>query len=93
MDPEVIHAAASLVPHIDWPLDFDVSDMLRQLYDVYTTYLDVQERIIPSLEEKAVACTKALFHLYYNRILRGCPAYGFLGEGRKDYDVFQQMRC
>lgn len=65
--------------------------MLRQLYDLYTTCLDVQEQIIPSLEEKALACTKALCHLYYNRILRGCPVYGFLGEGRRDYDVFQQI--
>ncbi|KAG2071658.1 hypothetical protein BDR04DRAFT_1193293 [Suillus decipiens] len=38
-DPEVFSAAASLVSHVDWPLDLDVSDMLRQLCDVYTTCL------------------------------------------------------
>jgi hypothetical protein len=90
-DPEVFLASASLVPHVDWPPDFDVSDTLHQLYAVYMSCLDVQERIVPSLEEKASACATALCHLYYGHILQGHPAYGFLGQGNIDYFVFKRM--
>jgi hypothetical protein len=83
-DPEVFFAAASLVPHVEWPLGFDVSDMLHQLYDVYMSCLDVQDRIVPSLEEKASACTTAVCHLYCGRILQGLPVYGFVGQGSPD---------
>jgi hypothetical protein len=90
-DPEVFLAAASLVPYVDWPLDLDLSDTLHQLYDVYTSCLDIQRRIAPSLEEKASACTMALCHLYCNRILQGHPTYEFLSEGSTDYGVFHEM--
>jgi hypothetical protein len=89
-DPEVFLATASLIPHVDWPLDLDVSDMLHQLYDVYKS-LDVQSQIVPSLEEKASACVMALCHLYCGRILQGHPAYGFRGEGSADRWVFEWM--
>ncbi|KAG2044089.1 hypothetical protein BDR03DRAFT_940732 [Suillus americanus] len=87
-DPEVFLAAASLVPHVDWPLDLDVSDTVRQLFDVYTACLDVHKQIIPSLEEKASACTMALCHLYYGRVLQ---AYRFIGERSIDNSVFPPM--
>ncbi|KAG2037015.1 hypothetical protein BDR03DRAFT_400615 [Suillus americanus] len=90
-DPEVFLAAASLVPHVDWPLDLDVSDTLGQLYDIYNTCLDVHLLIIPSLEEKASACTMVLCHLYCGRILQRHPDYRFLGQGISDCDVFHQM--
>ncbi|KAG2753854.1 hypothetical protein P692DRAFT_20722047 [Suillus brevipes Sb2] len=89
-DPEVFLAAASLVPHVDWPVDFDVTDTLHQLYDVYLSCLDVQRRMVPSLEEKASACTTALCHLYGGRILQGLPAYGSFSQVKRiDYDVFE----
>jgi hypothetical protein len=100
-DPEVFLAAARLVPHVEWPLDFDVSDMLHQLYDVYMSCLDVHERILPSLEEKASACATAVCHLYCGRILQ-LPVHGFSGQGspylvrsfgqdRADHYEFEQM--
>ncbi|KAG2075255.1 hypothetical protein BDR04DRAFT_89563 [Suillus decipiens] len=91
-DPEIVSAAASLVPDVDWPLHLDVSDMLRQLYDVYTTCLDVQNRIIPSLKEKALACTKALCHLYCHRILQGHDDHDkFIHKKWADFYKFQEM--
>jgi hypothetical protein len=89
-DTEVFLATASLVPDVDWPLDLNISDMLCQLYDVYTTCLDVHGRIIPSLEEKASTCTMALCHLYCHHILQAGP-YGFLGVGSGDNFVFDRM--
>ncbi|KAG2064731.1 hypothetical protein BDR04DRAFT_231988 [Suillus decipiens] len=90
-DPEVFYAAASLVPDVEWPLDLDVSDTLHQLYDVYTTCLDVHKQIIPSLEENASACTKALCHLYCHHMFQGRPAYRLCDNGSIDYYVFKQM--
>jgi hypothetical protein len=88
-DPEVFLAAARVVPQVEWPLDLDISDILPQLYDIYTSCLDSQQQIIPSLEEKASACTIALSHLYHGRVLQAYPDRGeFLGRGRTDYDEF-----
>jgi hypothetical protein len=90
-DPEVFLAAANLVPLVEWPVDLDVSDVLHQLYGVYRSCLDVQRRIVPSLEEKASACTTALCHLYCGRILQGFPDRFFYIEGSTDYFVFKRM--
>ncbi|KAG2091817.1 uncharacterized protein F5147DRAFT_436436 [Suillus discolor] len=87
-DPEVFLAAARLVPQVEWPLDFDVSDMLHQLFDIFTSCVDIQGRIVPSLEEKASACTMALTHLYYGCVLRGYPGRSnCIVRGRRDMDV------
>jgi hypothetical protein len=84
----VFLAAARVVPQVEWPLDLDISDILPQLYDIFTSCLDSQQQIIPSLEEKASACTMALIHLYYGRVLQAYPDCGeFLGRGRRDYDM------
>ncbi|KIK34587.1 hypothetical protein CY34DRAFT_635391 [Suillus luteus UH-Slu-Lm8-n1] len=90
-DPEVFLAAASFVPHVNWPLDLDISDTLRQLYDDYNACLDIQRRIVPLLEKKASTCTKALCHLCCGRIIQGRLAFAFLGEGSTDYGVFREM--
>ncbi|KAG1723936.1 hypothetical protein EDB19DRAFT_338399 [Suillus lakei] len=97
-DPEVFLAAANLVPQVEWPLDLDVSDILPQLCDIFASCVDIQRQIVPSLEEKASACTMALSHLYYGRVLQAYPGRGeFLGAGewfgrrRTDYHMFLQM--
>ncbi|KAG2151287.1 uncharacterized protein EDB93DRAFT_1140499 [Suillus bovinus] len=91
-DPEVFLAAARLVPQVEWPLDLDISDMLPQLYDIFTSCVDIQNHIVPSLEEKALACTMALSHLYYGRVLQAYPGRGeFLGRERRDYGTFLDM--
>jgi hypothetical protein len=92
-DPEVFLTAVSFVPHVDWPLDLDVSDMLPQLHDVFTSCVGFHGQTIPSLEEKASACIMAMSHLYFGRVLQAYPGRGeFLGRGRRDYDMFLQMR-
>jgi hypothetical protein len=91
-DPEVFLAAARVVPQVEWPLDLDISDILPQLYDIFTSCLDSQQQIIPSLEEKASACTMALSHLYHGRVLQAYSDCGeFLGRGRGDYDTFLRV--
>ncbi|KAG1790612.1 uncharacterized protein HD556DRAFT_682288 [Suillus plorans] len=91
-DPEVFLAAASLVPQVEWPLDLDVSDMLHQLYDIYTSCVGFHGQIMPSLEEKASACLMAMSHLYCGHVLKAHPTSGkFLGCRERDYDTFDQM--
>ncbi|KAG2341017.1 hypothetical protein BDR05DRAFT_488122 [Suillus weaverae] len=92
-DPEVFLAAASLVPQVEYPLDLDVSDILPQLHDIYISCVGLHGQIIPSLEEKALACRMALSHLYCGRVLQAYPGRGeFIGRGRSDYDVFDEFR-
>ncbi|KAG1793464.1 uncharacterized protein HD556DRAFT_507673 [Suillus plorans] len=91
-DPEVVLATAKLVPQVEWPLDLDVSDMLHQLSDIFTSCVDVQGNIVPSLEEKASACTTALTHLYYGRVLQAHPRCdNFIVGERGDADVFWEI--
>ncbi|KAG2036034.1 hypothetical protein BDR03DRAFT_477638 [Suillus americanus] len=66
--------------------------MLPQLYDIFTSCVDIQSQIVPSLEEKASACTMTLSHLYCGRVLQAYPSCGeFLGRGRRDYDMFLRV--
>lgn len=92
-DPEVFLAAAKFAPQVEWPLDLDVLDMLPQLYSNFTSCVDVQEHIVPSLEEKASACTMALSHLYSGCVLRAYPDCGetIIGQKETDYELFEKM--
>ncbi|KAG1834898.1 hypothetical protein EV424DRAFT_532044 [Suillus variegatus] len=91
-DPEVFLAAASLVPQVEWPLDLDVSGILHQLYDIYTSCVGFHGQIMPSLEEKASACLMAMSHLYCGRVLQAHPAHGeLLGFRERDYVTFDRM--
>jgi hypothetical protein len=91
-DPEVFLAAASFIPQVEWPLDLDISDLLPQLYNIFTSCVDIQEHIIPSLEEKALACTMALSHLYYGRVLQAQLGHGnFICSKVPDCSLFSNM--
>ncbi|KAG1850158.1 hypothetical protein F4604DRAFT_82795 [Suillus subluteus] len=93
-DPEVFLAAARLVPLVEWPLDFDVSDMLHQLYDIFTSCVDFHGQIALSLEERASACIMAMGHLYCGRVLQAHPYPDrgeFIFHGKRDYDMFQKI--
>ncbi|KAG2044101.1 hypothetical protein BDR03DRAFT_350247 [Suillus americanus] len=91
-DPEVFFVTAGLVPQVQWPLDLDVSDTLRQLCDIYTSCFDVHGEIVPSLTEKALASTMALSHLYCGRVLQAYPGRDeYLGQRRDDFTVFYEM--
>ncbi|KAG1785844.1 uncharacterized protein HD556DRAFT_1419121 [Suillus plorans] len=66
--------------------------MLHQLFDIFMSCVDIQQRIVPSLEEKASACTTALTHLYYGRVLQAYPDRGeFIIRGTGDFDVFYEI--
>ncbi|KAG1815201.1 uncharacterized protein BJ212DRAFT_1588140 [Suillus subaureus] len=91
-DPEVFIAAASLVPLVEWPLDLDVSDMLHQLSDIFTSCVGFDGQIVPSLDGKASACIMAMSHLYCGRVLHAYPDRGELhGRGRTDFGMFNEM--
>ncbi|KAG1793461.1 uncharacterized protein HD556DRAFT_1536490 [Suillus plorans] len=76
------------------PLYLDVSDALHQLsdIDIFMSCVDIQDRIVPSLEEKASACTMAPTHLYYARVLQAYPNRGdFIGRRGGDINVFLEI--
>ncbi|KAG2151237.1 uncharacterized protein EDB93DRAFT_307437 [Suillus bovinus] len=91
-DPEAFLAASRLVPQVEWPLDFDISDILPLMYDSFTSCVDIQGKIVPSLGDKASACAMALTHLYYRRFLRAYPTPGeFIVRGEADVDVLVRI--
>lgn len=54
-NPDVIEAAAAIVPLAQWPADLDASAMYSRLRDAFTTYRDRQELF--------VKCGRAMAHL------------------------------
>jgi hypothetical protein len=92
-DPEVFITAARLVPLVEWPLDLDVSDMLPHLYDIFRSCVGFDGKIVPSLKEKALACTMALIHLYHGYVLHAYPDHiDFFGSNTQDADMFYAVR-
>ncbi|KAG1785806.1 uncharacterized protein HD556DRAFT_1419971 [Suillus plorans] len=66
--------------------------MLHQLFDIFMSCVNIQRRIVLSLEEKALACTTALSHLYYGCVLQAYPDCGeFIIRGTEDFNVFLQI--
>jgi hypothetical protein len=69
-DPEVIIAAAGLVPEIEWPLHLDISYILYQLRDTFMTCFDVQGQLVSRSKEGATICAAALNHMYCENLPR-----------------------
>jgi hypothetical protein len=93
-DPEVFIAAACFVPQVEWPLDLDVSDVLHHLFDIFTSCVGFDGKILPSLEDKASACAMAISHLYYGCFFQAYPSDNtFLGYKGEDEDMLYDVFC
>lgn len=69
-DPDVVVAAASLVPDTDALLFLDgVSGVHTQLRDTFMSCFDDHDRCIPGADDKAIVCGLALAHMYWRRFL------------------------
>ncbi|KAH7928469.1 hypothetical protein BV22DRAFT_1030782 [Leucogyrophana mollusca] len=72
-DPEVIATAARMVPDVEWPVELDILPAYLQLCDAFKgCFVSVADtsggwQLAPLGQERAVACGKALVHLYCNR--------------------------
>ncbi|KAG1722869.1 hypothetical protein EDB19DRAFT_2029243 [Suillus lakei] len=69
-DPEVFLAAANPVPQVEWPLDLDVSDMLHQLSDSFTSCVDIQEQIVPVVGGEGLGM-RTDYHMFLQMSVRG----------------------
>ncbi|KAH7921776.1 hypothetical protein BV22DRAFT_1038268 [Leucogyrophana mollusca] len=73
-DPEVIATAARMVPDVEWPVELDISPAYRQLCDAFKgCFVSVagtsgEWQLAPLGRGRALACGKALVHLYCNRL-------------------------
>ena len=70
-DTDTITAAVSMVPEIEWPDDHDVASILVRLNSHLFACFDSVRQLLPLTEARAVACLKAITHLWFERGLRG----------------------
>lgn len=68
-DPDVVSAAASAMPEIQWPAHMDVTASLDRLANTFfDCFQDVELSTIPPLvERRAIDCGKAYYHLYFHQ--------------------------
>jgi hypothetical protein len=71
-DPNVITTAALMVPEVEWPKLIDVSAAIMQLRDTFIGCFESTQGRQPKLglhsRTRALACGKALVHLYFTRL-------------------------
>lgn len=71
-DPNVITSAALMVPEVEWPKSIDVSAAIIQLRDTFLGCFESTQGRQPKLglhsKTRALACGKALIHLYFTRL-------------------------
>lgn len=63
-DPDDITSAALLIPTITWSPNSDIASHRQRLRDIFLACFDAEGRLRPSAEDRAVACGRALNHLY-----------------------------
>jgi hypothetical protein len=69
-DIDTIAAAAGLVPEVDWPEDYNVTDMVDRMESQLNACFDsTTGQLRPLAQAGAVACLKALYHFYVKRNL------------------------
>ncbi|KAF8548962.1 hypothetical protein OG21DRAFT_652918 [Imleria badia] len=76
-DPAVVTAVAKMVPEVDWPVDFDVSEFSAPLLETFKSCFKVESNECSAVSiscsdvDRAYACGKALFHLYSEALYGG----------------------
>jgi hypothetical protein len=68
-DPDNIAAAVALIPTITWSPDSDIVSYCRRIRDTFVDCFEIDGRLRPSAEDRAVTCGRALNHL----VLAGVP--------------------
>ncbi|KAJ8597106.1 hypothetical protein M405DRAFT_12683 [Rhizopogon salebrosus TDB-379] len=62
-NPDNIAAAVALIPTITWSPDSDIASYCQQIRDTFVDCFEIDGRLRPSAEDRAVACGRALNHL------------------------------
>ncbi|KAG2744872.1 hypothetical protein P692DRAFT_20837240 [Suillus brevipes Sb2] len=63
-DPDDITSAALLIPTITWSPNSDITSHRQRLRDTFLACFDAEGKLRPLAEDRAVACGRALNHLY-----------------------------
>ena len=79
-DPDTVTTAVRMLPEIEWLAGDDVTEMLDRLASHFYACFDPTRRVLPQSQARAVACLKAIFHLYAERDLD--PSFLLWGRGR-----------
>ena len=68
-DTDTVTTAARMLPEIEWPAGDDVTGVLDRLQSHFFACFDVRRQVLPQSQARAVACLKAMHHLYVEREL------------------------
>jgi Family of unknown function (DUF6535) len=86
-DRDIITAAARMVPEVERPDEHDVTFTLVRLKSHLYSCFDITRQLLPLTQERAVACVKAIFHLYAERDLMRSILLGHDGIYSRDHHV------
>ena len=79
-DTDTVTTAARMLPEIEWPVGDDVTGVLDRLKSHYYSCFDPTRLVLPQSQARAVACLKAMCHLYVERHLD--PSFEFFNPGK-----------
>ena len=68
-DTDTVTTAARMLPEIEWPAGDDVTWVLDRLESHFHACFDPTGLVLPQSQARAVACLKAIHHLYAERDL------------------------
>ena len=68
-DTDTVTTAARMLPEIEWPAGDDVTGVLDRLKSHFYACFDPTGLVLPQSQARAVACLKAMHHLYAERDL------------------------
>ena len=66
-DMEMLTAAVSMVPEVEWPDEYDVLGVLERLKNYLYGCFDSTRQLLPLTQERAMVCLKAMCHLLGER--------------------------
>ena len=80
-DTDTVTTAARMLPEIEWPAGDDVTGMLDRLKSHFYSCFDPTRLVLPQSQARAVACLKAMRHLYAERDLFPSFKFFFFNRG------------
>ena len=91
-DNDMTTTAVMMVPEVEWPNQYDVTDVLDRLRSQLYACFDPSRQLLPLAETRAAGCLKAIYHLSFERDLDNPLFIGYSGIWDGDDFLYQIPR-
>ena len=88
-DTDTVTTAARMLPEIEWPAGDDVTGVLDRLKGHFYACFDSTQLVLPQSQARAVACSKAMYHLHVERELS--PSFQFFSNRGQIFSEFDHQ--